>query len=321
MKRRTLLRGAFAAALVPTASIACGAEPPWRALAPGLWVWDGANREIDAANAGHVAPTAVLVAGDRALLIDPGPSAQHAARVRESLRCRFGAVVSDIVNTHAHAENVMGNAAFAEDIAAGRVRVWASAATRAAMQQRCPACLQSLTQRVGEAAMQGTAIVLPTHTLAEGDALTLGDARLRVMRVEQGHTEGDLVLWWPEGGVLFAGGLVVDGRLPELAQGSLEGWLAALQRLAALRPRVVVGGSVTGAEGLAATQRYLTTLRREVLAAMDAGRLAGERDTVPMADWRHWAGHAERQGFNAQRAWRELEPVWMEQGAPAAPPR
>lgn len=304
--------------------VACGGAPlapgslgqggglPWRSLGDGLWVWDGANAEIDARNAGHVAPTVALVRGPRALLIDPGPSARHAQRVRDDLRLRFGAEVVDIVNTHAHAENVLGNAGFADGIAAGRVRVWATAATRAAMAQRCPACLDSLTRRVGDGAMTGTAIVLPTHTLAEGDALALDGVRLRALRVEQGHTEGDLVLWWPEAGVLLAGGLVYQGRLPELAQGSLDGWLAALQRLAALRPRVVVGSRVTDAGGIADTQRYLTTLRREVLAAMDAGRLAGERGLVSMDAWRDWAGHAERQGFNVQRAWRELEAVWMQ---------
>lgn len=291
-------------------------DVPWRNLADGLWVWTGAQADIDAHNGGHVAPTVALVRGKRSLLVDPGPSARHAARVRRSLRCLFGAEVSDIVNTHAHAENVMGNAAFADEIAAGHVRVWATAATRAAMQQRCPACLESLTRRVGAEAMAGTTIVWPTHTLAEGDVLALGDARLRVQQVEQGHTEGDLVLWWSGPRVLLAGGLVVDGRLPELAQGSLDGWLAALGRLAALRPRWVVGGGVTTADGIAATERYLSTLRREVLAAMDAGRLAGERDLVPMPAWRHWAGHAERQGFNVQRAWRELEPVWMQPASP-----
>lgn len=319
MKRRDLL-AALLALGAERVRAACAPDDtlPWRALADGLWVWDGANVDIDAGNRGHVAPTAVLIAGDRALLIDPGPSAHHAERVRRSLRCRFGAEVSDVANTHAHAENVLGNAAFADDAAAGRVRIWATAATRASMARRCPACLQSLRERVGEEAMAGTGIVLPTHTLAEGDTLTIGHQRLQVRRVEQGHSDGDLVLWWPRERVLFAGGLVVDGRLPELAQGSLDGWLAALRRLAALRPRVVVGSRVGDARGIAATQRYLRTLRRGVLAAMDAGHLAEEPGLVPMREWRHWAGHAERQGFNVQRAWRELEPLWMQQAPPSA---
>ena len=32
-----------------------------------------------------------------------------------------------------------------------------------------------------------------------------------------------------------------------------------------------------------------------------------------------WAGYAERHAFNVQRAWREMEPVWMDQGSAAKP--
>ena len=290
----------------------CPAEPdvPWQSVAPGVWVWDGANDEPGPGNGGHVMPTTALVHGARAMVIDPGPGMRHAQRVKRSLRCRFGAQVRDVINTHAHAENALGNAAFADEIAAGTVTVWATLGTRQAMEQRCPACLESLTARVGADAMHGTHIVWPTATLFEDDTLVLGPLQLQVMRVEQGHTDADLVLWLPEAGVLWAGGLVHDGRLPEFAQGTLDGWLAALQRLAALQPRVVVGSRVGGPDMLAATQQYLTTLRRRVLAGMDAGRVAGEPGLVPMPEWSHWAGHA-RQEFNTQRAWRELEPVWM----------
>jgi glyoxylase-like metal-dependent hydrolase (beta-lactamase superfamily II) len=215
-----------------------------------------------------------------------------------------------VINTHAHAENVLGNAAFADEIAAGMVTVWATLGTRQGMEQRCPACLESLTARVGADAMADTRIVWPTTTLFEEDTLVLGPHQLQVLRVEQGHTDADLVLWLPEAGVLWAGGLVYDGRLPEFAQGTLDAWLAALQRLAALTPRAVVGSRAGGPGMLAATQEYLTTLRRRVLAGMDAGRVAGETGLVPMPEWSHWAGH-ERQEFNTQRAWRELEPVWM----------
>lgn len=137
---------------------------------------------------------------------------------------------------------------------------------------------------------------------------------------EQGHTASDLVLWLPQQRVLWAGGLAYDGRLPELAQGSVVQWLAALDRLQQRQPRWVIGSRVGDARMLSATRRYLQALQDRVLAAMDAGRHAGELQSVRMDEWAHWVGFETRQGFNTQRAWRELEPVWMDQGqAPAAP--
>ena len=300
-------------------------EPvPWRAVAPGAWVWlppDGGD--VSPANAGHVLPTSVLVSGRQALVIDPGPSHRHGERVRRSLACRFGAQVRWIVNTHAHSENVLANSAFAADVAAGRTQILATAPTREGMALRCPDCLASLTQRVGEGAMAGTRIVLPTRTLSEGEVLRLGRWRLRVMRVEHAHTEGDLVLWDARQRVLWAGGLVYQGRVPELAQGHLDGWIAALDRLQALAPQQVIATTWSVADGSAGpsalqdTRAYLAALREKTLQAMDAGAQPQEIDRVALPAFRTWAGYEARHGFNVLRAWRELEPVWMDQAKPA----
>lgn len=302
---------------------ACLDDVPWQPVAPGVWAWSPpVPQEVSADNAGHVVPTSVLIDGGEALVVDPGPSHRHGERVRASLACRFGVQARWIVNTHAHAENVLANSAWADRIETGQTTVLATEGTRVAMEQRCPACLQSLIDRVGAEAMAGTRIVWPGRTLAEGDGLRVGAQRLRVMRVEQGHTESDLVLWHAREGVLWAGGLVYGERLPELAQGSVGAWLDALDRLQAMRPRHVIGAVVSSALGeetpaaLRGTRGYLQALRSEVLRAMDEGRHAGESATVQMPAWRGWAGHAQRQDFNVQRAWRELEPLWMQQAPP-----
>ncbi|WP_302173942.1 MBL fold metallo-hydrolase [uncultured Hydrogenophaga sp.] len=292
------------------------AEPvPWRELAPGVWVWEGANQEVSPANAGHVAPVSVVVDAGEALVIDPGPGLLHGLRVRASMACQFQARVVQVVNTHAHAENVLGNAAFAD------LPIAANAGTHEAMVARCPDCLESLTLRAGRDAMAGTRIVWPSRLLRAGDVLSVGRMSLQVLASERGHTASDLVLWLPQQRVLWAGGLAYDGRLPELAQGSIEQWLAALGRLQQRQPRWVVASRVGDAGLLQATRHYLQTLRQRVLAAMDAGRHAGELQAVAMDEWAGWVGFEERQGFNTQRAWRELETVWMDQPlSPGASP-
>lgn len=319
--RRALVALLLAQAASLRAAPGCDTlEPvPWRAVAPGAWVWlppDGGD--VSPANAGHVVPTSVLVSGRQALVIDPGPSHRHGERVRRSLACRFGAQVRWIVNTHAHSENVLANSAFAADVAAGRTQILATAPTREGMALRCPDCLASLTQRVGEAGMAGTQIVLPTRTLSEGEVLRLGRWRLRAMRVEHAHTEGDLVLWDARQRMLWAGGLVYQHRVPELAQGHLDGWIAALDRLQALGPKQVIATtwSVAPASGSAPalqdTRAYLGALREKTLRAMDEGGQPQEIDRVALPAFHGWAGYEARHGFNVLRAWRELEPVWMD---------
>jgi glyoxylase-like metal-dependent hydrolase (beta-lactamase superfamily II) len=317
----------FTAQAVPARPSACARLAPvdWRAVAPGVWVWLPERlAELSPANQGRILPISAVVDGGQALVIDPGPSHRQGLRVRQSLACRFGAQVHWVVNTHAHAESVLGNSAFADLQARGLLDIAASAGTLEAMKKRCEQCLRSLTKLVGARAMANSRIVLPNRVLGAGDTLRVGRFALQVMQAENAHTESDLWLWAPGQRVLWAGGLLYDGRIPELAQGSLNGWLDALPRLAALRPAAVVGASVSVApddaslpEIFAATEGYLQALRGGVLQAMDAGLDGSDVQSVQLPGYAHWVGYRERHGFNVQRAWRELEPEWMETARPA----
>ncbi|OAD42023.1 hypothetical protein LPB72_12240 [Hydrogenophaga crassostreae] len=299
-----------------------GVEPvPWEPLAPGVWVWPGAVAEVGVGNRGHVAPTTVVLDGGEAAVIDPGPSLLHGLRVRRSVVCRFQARVRWVVNTHAHAENVLANGAFDELVRGGQAAIVSTSATLAAMRERCSNCLASLKRKAGEAAMAGTNIRWPDRVLNSGDVLQVGRLALQVMPIEQGHTEGDLVLWNARLRIVWAGGLAYMGRIPELSQGSVEGWLLALNHLDQLKPLHVVSAVVSSSqergslpEALIETRAYLTALRQGVLQAMDEGHQPQEAGQVPMPAYAHWAGYAERHAFNVQRAWRELEPVWMDRG-------
>ena len=301
---------------------ACAAQTdaaavPWQQVLPDIWVWSPTRvEEVSELNGGFVLPVTAVLAGNRALVIDPGPHLQHGLRVRASLYCQLGAEVAAVVNTHAHAENVLANVAFA-----GSADIWALPETALTMSSRCPDCVHSLTERVGAATMAGTEIVLPTRTLVPGQDLVWGRYRFQVLPVEQGHSQADLQLWLPVERWLWAGGLAYEGRVPELAQGSVEGWLAALERMTALRPTGLVAASVSVTIGqddlppaLTDTQRYLQALKNRVWSAMDAGASPHDSALLALPAFSHWVGYDTRHGFNAQRAWRELEPRWMEQG-------
>ncbi len=325
--------GAFLASPSPPSSLSsrCDAETevPWVAVADGLWVWPPSEAaEVSAENGGHVVATSVLVSQGMALVVDPGPSLRHGLRVRRSVECRFGASVRWVVNTHAHSENVLANVAFADLIEDGRVQVLASGPTRAGMEQRCNACLASLKRRVGEESMSGTRIVLPTQTLTKGERLLVGDQWLEVVDIALGHTEGDLVLWWPAQRVAWVGGLVYENRIPELAQGQVVPWIQALDRIIALKPAIVVGVSldrsqndVSGPTSVLVTRAYLLDLYQQIWHAMDEGMQANEaQQRLHLPRYKTWVGYGERQGFNVLRAWRELEPRWMDSPPDTGPP-
>lgn len=305
----------------PESTPACmsDASEGWTTLASDVHVWTPApDAEPSAENRGHVMPTSVLVHGTRAWVIDPGPNAIQTRRLVQHIRCAWGAQVERVFNTHAHAENVLGNVAFAKALRAGQVQVLANVETAHAMEKRCPVCLADLTGRVGEQAMRGTHIVLPTDILRRGDILLFGPHRLEVREAANAHTASDLVLWHSEERIAFVGGLVYGQRLPELAQGSLLGWRAALLQIKALPARWVVGATVAGGspgrahQAIESTDAYLAQLQQAVLRGMESGLQVSELSTLAEPPFDAWTGNNVRHGFNLQRAWRELEPAWMD---------
>ncbi len=299
---------------------------PWRLVVPGVWAWvPEYPSEAAPENLGHALSTVVIVDDGEALVVDPGPHYDHGWRVRASLGCQFSARPIGVVNTHAHAKNVLANVAFADLQASGQLAIMASAGTREAMQKRCPQCLRSLIQTLGDAVMQHTHIVLPDRTLAADDVLTVGRLTVQVLLAANAHTESDLMLWLSPQRALLAGGLVYDGHLPELAQGSVKGWLRALHRIAELRPSVVVGDRVSVAPdastlpfAIEATKNYLQTLRQRLTHAMERGLNGSETQTLRWPEHAWWVDFEARQEFNVQRTWRELESEWMTAPLPPA---
>ena len=156
----------------------------------------------------------LLAAGGRALVVDPAPDAGFYV----ALARRAGVSITDVVDTHLHADHLSGARALAD-------------ATGAAL--RLPAA----------ALERGVAYADRVRALHDGDTLTLGPVTLRVISLP-GHTSdmtGLLV-----GGRALVGGdsLFADGiARPDLQRGDPEGARAMARTLhATLHDRVLALG-------------------------------------------------------------------------------
>jgi hypothetical protein len=98
----------------------------------------------------------------------------------------------------------------------------------------------------------------------------------------------------------------------------LLGWRAALVELKDLDAQWVVGATVAGGsteqarQAVERTDAYLAQLQQAVLQGMESGLQVSELPARAAPPFDAWAGHDARHGFNLQRAWRELEPAWMD---------
>jgi glyoxylase-like metal-dependent hydrolase (beta-lactamase superfamily II) len=112
----------------------------------------------------------------------------------------------------------------------------------------------------------------------------------------------------PDDGVVFAGDLLFRLCTPIGWEGTFARWIAALERIEALAPDVIVPGHgpLCGVEGPKEMRAYLEQVfgesRRGFEQGLDVLEAARRMDLGP---WRGWT-QPERVVFNVARAYREL---------------
>lgn len=108
----------------------------------------------------------------------------------------------------------------------------------------------------------------------EGDTdFELGGVHFNIRHVGPAHSDEDLAMLVKEDRVLFAGDLVFKGRVPFVGEADSKAWLNSLDKLIALKPRVLVPGhgeaSTAPLKDLTLTRDYLIFLRSEMGKAVD----------------------------------------------------
>jgi len=150
------------------------------------------------------------------------------------------------------------------------------------------------------------------------DTLRLGAKTIVIAHAWRGaaHTAGDLIVWLPAEGVLFAGDLLIEDGVTMVVDGSGKGLLEALDTLRALAPRIAVPGhGAIPADPrvlIDRTRDYMLRLRAAMRAAIERHRsLNHALDSLPPADEGRPVSLRSRERRNANRVYLEVEKEMM----------
>ena len=222
-------------------------------VAPDTFAWMVPNGSWGETNLGLVR------CGDQSVLIDTcwdlhfmREVLQHAEPVLRH------APIRHLVNTHADGDHCWGNQLFAH------VPITATRASAAQIRQHPPLQLRAL--QLGSALMrrvpvarvdalgrymgdmlrpyrfQGVKVLAPNRTFSGETTLDVGGVQLQLTEVGPGHTDGDCIVHLPQRDVVFTGDILFVGVTPVAWAGPVSGIVAALERVLALRPQVIVPG-------------------------------------------------------------------------------
>ncbi|MFZ0964561.1 MAG: MBL fold metallo-hydrolase [Terriglobia bacterium] len=191
-----------------------------------------------------------FVVGDQATLIaDTGANALAAATIHGyAVAARPGNRLA-VVDTEPHFDHIGGNGFFrAKGIEVhGHGGIQRTPAEfDAEIAEFNSAILNAERRERAEAKVfyTGTSLVNPSQTLAADTRVNLGGCEAHIL-LTPGHTPANISVWAPDDGVLFSGDCLVNQYLPNLDCGGVSDWktwLASLERIARLVPKVVMPG-------------------------------------------------------------------------------
>lgn len=282
--------------------------------------------EGNTSNAGFVLTSAGVLVFDALGTPSLGRALLKQIRQRTKLPVRY------VVLSHYHADHIYGLQAFRDFADPVIIAQQKAADYTNPNDTEDEAAGPRLAQRrvaVAPWVNAATRIVKSDIYFAQKITIRMGGKQFVLLYAGPAHSQSDSMMMVEPDGVLFAGDIVQNGRIPVIGSASVSTihWLKELEAVATLKPRFIIPGhgkpSTDAASAIAFTRDYLTYLRNEMGKAV-----AGWTDfdtAYNKTDWSRYSGlpaFAEINRGNAYRVFLEMEGGSFGTGsAPASVPK
>jgi glyoxylase-like metal-dependent hydrolase (beta-lactamase superfamily II) len=275
-------------------------------IAPGVHALVADLGDVSVANHGVVGNVGFIVGDRGVLVIDAGVSYRFGAQMMATIAATTSVPLQMVVLTDPIQEFHFGSAAFQDR----GVPVLAHRDAAALIAERCAICLKRLRATLGDDAMSGSRVVVPDRLIDATTTIDLGNRIVDVLYFGRGSAPGNLAVFDHRTGVLFTGGLVSIGRIPRLRDGDLDGWIDALNKLAAHGATLIVPGhGPVGPPATAGqTRDYLLALEQTVERLFAKGAsLEATLDAADLTTFSDWSLYPTLHRENVQELYLRFE--------------
>lgn len=265
-------------------------------------------------NQGFMSNAGFVVTRDGVVVFDALASPPLAEKLLGLIRKTTSQPVRRVIVSHYHADHFYGLQVFK----AQGADIWAQRAAAGAT--RTEAAAERFAQRK-EALfpwVDDTTQLLEADHFVDGDTdFEMGGLHFALRPVGPAHSTEDMAMLVEEDRVLYAGDLMFSGRVPFVGDADSRAWIAALDKLIALKPTVLVPGhgapSRTPRADLVFTRDYLQFLRSQMGQA--ARKLIPFDEAYAATDWskyRKLPAFDEANRVNAYNQYLRLEQEGVE---------
>jgi quinoprotein relay system zinc metallohydrolase 2 len=275
-------------------------------LEPGVFVHIGRQLSLDAPGHDDIANIGFIVGEKCVAVIDTGGSATIGRELRAAVAKHTSLAICYVINTHVHVDHVLGNAVFKID---GPSFV-GHAALKEAIDRSRGFFLEHYPRDL-DSPPTALQVIGPDRLVERELNLDLGGRRLVLRAWPKAHTDCDLTVFDAKTRTLWTGDLLFRERLPVL-DGSVKGWLAALDELLRMKVKLAVPGHGPPARDLASAiapeRRYLKALVAGVREEIAQNKPPEEAIAQVAAEEKsHWLLWDSVHPHNVLRAFEELE--------------
>lgn len=190
-----------------------------------------------AENKGWNSNSTFVVTNDGVLVFDTGSSETIGRAIRNTIATVTDKPVRWVINSHAHGDHWLGNAALADE----GTEIISSDVVQARIRAEGQEWVERF-KRMTEGATGDSTVLAPNQAVHDPLAREFGGVRVEVLFSGNSHSPGDIVFWLPKERVLLTGDVMYTARPPATFDANVAQWTRFLGELEALEPLVVVPG-------------------------------------------------------------------------------
>jgi glyoxylase-like metal-dependent hydrolase (beta-lactamase superfamily II) len=274
----------------------------------------GLSGAASSENQGFMSNAGFVVTREGVVVFDALASPPLAKKLISLIREITDQPISHVIVSHYHADHfyglqefkALGATIWAHRLAEGQTRS-EDAALR--LQQRKEVLFPWVDEK--------TRLLEADHFIGGDIDFVVGGVHFALRHVGPAHSAEDLALMVKEDGVLYAGDLVFRGRVPFVGDADSRSWIAALDKLIALEPKVLVPGhgaaSRDARADLVFTRDYLVFLREQMgRAVRDFVPFDEAYETTDWSKYRAMPAFNEANRVNAYNQYLRLEQELVE---------
>jgi cyclase len=279
---------------------------------------DGCFAWLEPPGSWGLANSGIVTGPDDVLVVDTQNDMRLARALRDAVdSAGHHTQVSTVVNTHGDSDHWSGNTLFdqarviSSDATLDEMtHMWLNQERLAELSRGDSPFARWIRWRRRTFDYRDWRPAYPNQTFTGVLSIEAAGRPVRLTEVGPAHTAGDIIVYLPSDGVLYAGDIIFTDSTPMVWAGPVSRCIAACDHILSLGPRVIVPGHgpVTGQDGVRRMREYLRFVDDYATTAHAAGRSPDQAYAeIKLGEYAEWP-HASRVYHTIRVIYRDLDP-------------